>query len=162
MRQIVCGGFHSFILKESGELFAFGYNDYGQLGLGDNNNRNEPTLLMIDKQIRQVVCGWAHHTFILKESGELIAFGNNYCGQLGLGDNKSRNKPTLLMTDNNIVSINGIAIEKIKWSPDIYTTLSKTKQKEIKNFLFVCHYYKQIYKINMVKYMKHAIISLLF
>ena len=37
IRQIVCGGHHSFILMESGELFAFGYNDNGQLGLGDNN-----------------------------------------------------------------------------------------------------------------------------
>ena len=50
---------------------------------------------MTDKQIRQVVCGW-DHSFILKESGELFAFGRNNYGQLGLGDNNHRNKPTLI------------------------------------------------------------------
>ena len=36
---------------------VFGNNDYGQLGLGDNSNRNAPTLMMIDKTIRKIVCG---------------------------------------------------------------------------------------------------------
>ena len=62
IRQIVCGGAHTFILKESGELFAFGYNYYGQLGLG-NNNRNTPTLLMTDKQIRQLFVEHIIHLF---------------------------------------------------------------------------------------------------
>ena len=153
-------GYHTFILKESDELFAFGYNCYGQLGLGDNENRNIPTLIMQDKTIRQIVCG-EDHSFILKESGELFAFGCNNSGQLGLADNNNRNTPTLLGTFDNIISINGVILH-IKWNPDIYATLSKTKKREIKDFLLVCHYYKQIYKINVVKYMRHMIISLLF
>lgn len=52
-----------------GELFAFGYNLHGRLGLGDLRNRNTPTLLMTDKEIRQIVCGLAH-SLILKNSGE--------------------------------------------------------------------------------------------
>ena len=103
----------------------------------------------------------SHHTFILKETGELFAFGYNNYGQLGLGDYVNRNKPTLLMTDNNILSINEHKI-KIKWDPQKYIYLSKQKKKEIKTFLLVCHYYKKIYNINVVKYMKHYIISLLF
>ena len=181
IRQIVCGGYHSLILKESGELFVFGYNVYGQLGLGDNKKRITPKLLMKtgddivpslnlpvrnkvkDNTIQHIVCG-NDHTFILKESGELFAFGDNEYGQLGLGDNNNnnnRNTPTLLGTFDNIVSINGIIV-KIKWNPDIYVTLSKTKKREIKDFLLVCHYYKLVYKINVVKYMRHMIISLLF
>ena len=174
IRQIVCGGNHSFILTESGELFAFGWNRYGQLGLGDNNNRNTPTLLMKtgddivpslnlpvrdkvkDNTIRQIVCG-NRCSFILKESGELFAFGYNVHGQLG----DMRNTPILSGTFEKVVSINEI-IGKIKWNPDIYATLSKTKKKEIKDFLLVCNYYKLVYKINVVKYMRHMIISLLF
>ena len=178
IRQIICGDLHSFILKESDELFAFGYNYNGQLGLGDNENRKIPTLLMKtgddivpslnlpvrdkvkDNTIQQIICG-SFHSFIFKESGELFAFGFNSCGQLGLGDNNNRNTPTLLGTFDNIVSINGVILQ-IKWNPDIYATLSKTKKREIKNFLLVCHYYKLVYKINVVKYMRHVIISLLF
>ncbi len=162
IRQIVCGNNHTFILKESGELFAFGRNYEGQLGLGDYDNRNVPTLLMIDPTIQQVVCGWSH-TFILRESGELFAFGYNYHGELGLGDNIDRNVPTLLMTlDNNIISINGVKTERLKWDPKKYFTLSGSKKGIIKNFLLVCYYYKKKYNINMVKNMRHFIISLLF
>ena len=92
----------------------------------------------------------------------MFAFGCNNDGQLGLGDNVNRNVPTLLMVDNNIVSINGVKTEKAKWDPKKYYTLSDSKKEIIKNFLLVCHYYKKKYNINMVKYMRHFIISLLF
>ena len=35
-----------------GELLAFGYNQSGQLGLGDNENRNKPILSMQDSSIQ--------------------------------------------------------------------------------------------------------------
>ena len=178
IQNVVCGDYHSFILKESGELFAFGRDYNGQLGLGDNENKNTPTLLMKtgdnivpslnlplrdkvkDNTIQQIICG-SFHSFILKESGELFAFGSNAYGQLGLADNNNRNTPTLLGSFENAVSINGVILH-IKWNPDIYATLSKTKKREIKNFLLVCHHYRQVYKINVVKYMRHMVISLLF
>lgn len=34
VEQLACGYYHSVALSESGEVFAFGRNDYGQLGLG--------------------------------------------------------------------------------------------------------------------------------
>ena len=124
IKQIYCGAYYTFILKKSGELFAFGYNEDGQLGLGDNNNRNVPTLVTKDENIKQIVCGM-YHTLILKKSGEnldkafvlsslnrplaghgeLFAFGYNYYGQLGLGDNMNRNIPTHVMRTENATSI---------------------------------------------------------
>ena len=53
------------LIYNGNELFSFGNNEDGQLGLGDDNNRNVPTLLMTDKTIREIVCGW-YHTLILK------------------------------------------------------------------------------------------------
>ena len=85
---------HNFIYNGN-ELFTFGDNVLGQLGLGDNENKNKPTLLMQDKTIRQIICGEVH-SFILKNNGKLLVFGNNIHGELGLGDNVSRNIPTLL------------------------------------------------------------------
>ena len=72
IRQIVCGGWHSFILKESGELFAFGRNRQGQLGLGDNKNRNIPTLLMIDKTTTNYL--WRRAYIYSKAIGGTICF----------------------------------------------------------------------------------------
>ena len=133
IRQIICGSHHTLILKESGELFAFGDNTFGELGLGDYKNRSTPTLLMTDKGIRQIICG-RHHTFILKNNGELFTFGKNINGELGLGDSDIRNVPTLLMINENIKIINNTIIEKIIWIPSIFFTLSETKKMEIKNF----------------------------
>ena len=85
-------------------MLAFSYNYSGQLGLGDNNNRNKPTLLMKYLSIQQMACGELH-TLILKESGELLAFGHNHDRQLGLCDNDNRNIPTLVMTNSSIHQI---------------------------------------------------------
>ena len=61
----------------------------GQLGLGDNQNRNKPELLMTDPEIKQIICG-DFHTMIYRNNGDVLVFGYNVCGQLGLGDNQSR------------------------------------------------------------------------
>ena len=50
-KNIICGGYHTIIYKNNGDVLVFGYNDDGQLGLGHNNNINIPTLLMNDKTI---------------------------------------------------------------------------------------------------------------
>ena len=36
IKQVECGTYHTFIVKNDGSLWSCGYNDNGQLGLGDN------------------------------------------------------------------------------------------------------------------------------
>ena len=38
-----------FICLENGEIYSWGYNEYGQLGHGDEENRNTPTLISFFK-----------------------------------------------------------------------------------------------------------------
>ena len=66
---------------QSGDLFVFGYNEYGQLGLNDKKYRYEPTLLMNDTNTKIICCG-LHHTMIYKNNGDLLVFGCNISGQL--------------------------------------------------------------------------------
>jgi alpha-tubulin suppressor-like RCC1 family protein len=40
---VECGGYHTMGLKADGSLWAWGWNTYGQLGLGDTTRRNVPT-----------------------------------------------------------------------------------------------------------------------
>jgi len=40
--QISCGGHHSLVLDSKGQVFSFGNNKYGQLGLRDNKEKNHP------------------------------------------------------------------------------------------------------------------------
>jgi len=44
-------------------------------------------------------CGY-HHTIVLSEDGRCFVWGSNLRGQLGVGDNQNRNKPTLI---NNLI-----------------------------------------------------------
>ena len=57
IKQIICGGYHTMIWRNNGDVLVFGYNYDGQLGLGDNQNRNKAELLMRDPEIKQIICG---------------------------------------------------------------------------------------------------------
>jgi alpha-tubulin suppressor-like RCC1 family protein len=43
VKAIAAGMEHSLALTESGEVYAWGWNDDGQLGLGDTEDRLTPT-----------------------------------------------------------------------------------------------------------------------
>ena len=110
IKNIICGGYHTIIHKDNGDVFVFGWNEYGQLGLSHNNNINVPTqitsqsiLLMNNKNI---ICG-LYHTIIYdcSNNGDVFVFGNNKFGQLGLCHYSNINTPTLLLSNRTIKNI---------------------------------------------------------
>ena len=96
IRQIACGGYHTVILQDNNDVLVFGWNDYGQLGLGHNDNQNKPITLMQGIPIRKIACG-EDHTIILQDNNDVLVFGDNRYGQLGLGHYDEQNKPITLM-----------------------------------------------------------------
>ena len=102
VKQVVCGSYHTFILKNDGSLWACGQNNKGQLGLGDTTNRNIFTKVTtnINNDVKQVACG-NNHTIILKNDGSVWSCGQNTSGQLGLGDNTDRTTFTQVTTNIN-------------------------------------------------------------
>ncbi|XP_011077628.1 ultraviolet-B receptor UVR8-like isoform X2 [Sesamum indicum] len=55
------GARHNAILTEDGKIFCWGWNKYGQLGLGDTVDRNIPAqVLFKDYMPKNVACGWWH------------------------------------------------------------------------------------------------------
>ena len=90
---------HSLILKNDGTLWSTGYNEYGQLGLGDTTNRNTFTEITTDtNDVKSFYCG-GYHTLILKNDGTLWSTGYNGYGQLGLGDTTNRTTFTEITTN---------------------------------------------------------------
>jgi len=84
--QIAAGYWHSLAVSLSGAVFGWGRNDFGQLGVGDDGNRNNPTLLRsLRSQIVKFVSAGGLHTVALTADGGIFAFGSNECGQLGHG-----------------------------------------------------------------------------
>ena len=82
---------HSLAIANTGELFAWGYNQHGQLGLGNpNTNRNTPQL--VPRPTAPIaVSGWSRvytgqgHTLAICANGNLFSWGQNQFRQLGLG-----------------------------------------------------------------------------
>lgn len=65
---VSCGARHSAIITADGKMFSWGWNKYGQLGLGDVVDRNIPSQVTLDGCTpKNVACGW-WHTLLLAES----------------------------------------------------------------------------------------------
>ena len=82
--SVACGDDHTLVITELGEIYGWGGNYRGQLGLGDRMDRNVPHKLSI-LDIKSVSCG-EQYTMILTKPGELFTCGDNTFGQLGLGN----------------------------------------------------------------------------
>ena len=96
--SIKCGAYHTIVLI-SNKCYVWGANEYGQLGIGDFNDRTLPRELMMSNII-EISCGEYHTGALVCNKGYI--WGKNNYGQLGLGDNQSRNLPQELSLPNLI------------------------------------------------------------
>ncbi|CAI2385454.1 unnamed protein product [Moneuplotes crassus] len=97
-RDIQLGYHHSAGISMQGIAYTWGRSTYGQLGQGAVINQRIPSLLaqpLERVEISEISCGW-QHTLAVTVSGYLYSWGLNMNGQLGLGDFKDRNIPTLV------------------------------------------------------------------
>ena len=82
IKQISGGGTHTMILMKSGELWACGYNNKGQLGLGDTTNINY--FKQATSDVKFVSCGY-DFTYIIKNDGTLWSCGDGTDYKTGHG-----------------------------------------------------------------------------
>ena len=79
---------HSLVLTDRGQVFAFGSDRFGQLGLGNTDtNRWTSEPKRIDGLKREMVVGIAagdHHSLCYTSDGKVFAWGSNKNGQLGI------------------------------------------------------------------------------
>ncbi|XP_053991691.1 uncharacterized protein LOC128883402 isoform X2 [Hylaeus volcanicus] len=97
IQTISCGEAHTMVLLIQGDVWVWGSNSYGQLGLGDALLEEivyEPNLLEAFKDpIRRIACG-KYHSLASNIRGELYVWGSGDCGQLGLGRVVDASVPT--------------------------------------------------------------------
>ena len=104
VKQIACGMYYTFILKNDGSVWSCGYNYNGQLGIGTSGSSANKTSFTqvttnINNDVKQIACG-NDHTVILKNDGSVWGCGLNTSGQLGLGI--ITNKSTFTQVTTNI------------------------------------------------------------
>ncbi|VAH47934.1 unnamed protein product [Triticum turgidum subsp. durum] len=85
--MIAAGAEHTAAVTEDGEIYGWGWGRYGNLGLGDRNDRFVPEKVssVEGEKMVLVACGW-RHTITVSSSGSLYTYGWSKYGQLGHGD----------------------------------------------------------------------------
>lgn len=95
--MVAAGAFHSLFLMGDGEAYASGRNNYGQLGLHEENMTHmthmthSPMPVALDGLVTAVAAGYAHSLFLV--NGTVYAAGLNSVGQLGDNSTTSRDTP---------------------------------------------------------------------
>jgi alpha-tubulin suppressor-like RCC1 family protein len=97
---------HTLQIDNNGNVWACGNNNYGQLGLGDTDNRSSPVKIPNLNNIKAISTGTSHSLF-LDNDGNVWACGKNDDGRLGLGNNTNQNIPIKIPNFSNIKAIGG-------------------------------------------------------
>ena len=101
--KVESGYNHTVALKGDGTVWTWGYNGYGQLGLGDTTLRTEPTKVDIEGVV-DIVCE-GNHTLLLKQDGTVWAMGLNNYGQLGNNTTRNSTIPVQVQGLTNAIRI---------------------------------------------------------
>ena len=100
---------HTCAIDINGDAWCWGVGEFGRLGVGDQTQKNVPTLVSGGLKFRQISSGGAH-TCALTVDGTAYCWGLNSRGQLGDGTNNTRFVPVLVSTTNRFSEIHsGVA-----------------------------------------------------
>ena len=108
--SMVAGAFHNFAIDEKSRVFAWGRNNFGQLGLGDRFDRKNPILIDKLEGVTQIFLAesfpkqccffqdksFSKSCFATMKNGRVLAWGENNNGQLGLGHKNTVLEPHMV------------------------------------------------------------------
>ncbi|CAI2387779.1 unnamed protein product [Moneuplotes crassus] len=151
VKDIFCSRNSSFAISEDTKgntnLYSWGLNNWGQLGLGHNKETSKPEIIreFKNKKVLKVVGGDSHTVILVQEGAEALCekttkvytVGLNDEGQLGIGDtyteyrrNKNETNMKLDEEEKTLKQENEKKIQEIKDIPE-KDLEAKEKQKEI-------------------------------
>ena len=104
MVAVATGGNHSLALHRDGQVYSWGRNDNGQLGIGNNTDRSRAQAVMdsgsaVLTGITGIAAG-SSHSLALRSTGTLLSWGDNAYGQLGNGTTADRLLPVAVVDGN--------------------------------------------------------------
>lgn len=105
--NLVSAGYrHSLFVNSDGWLFGMGGNGSGQLGLGDETDRNVATLIPTEARIQLVSAG-RYCSLFVDENGALWGMGDNNEGQLGIPSRFGQNvlRPERIATSGKVIAV---------------------------------------------------------
>jgi len=113
-KDVFCGSYSTFAVAQDGPVYAWGLNNYGQLGTGDLETLYAPvkveslTSLNSDSDKCVSIASGQHHTIVLDSAGKVYAMGRAEYGRLGLGDDAKETS-----TPVQVTALDGYPIQMI-------------------------------------------------
>ena len=104
--QISTGQQHSCAINTTGELYCWGNGSNGGLGIApdDTDDRTTPTKVGTATNWAQVNGGF-QHTCAVNDTGQLLCWGENTSGKLGLGNAMDQTTPQAVTTPRTPTTI---------------------------------------------------------
>jgi len=105
------GGFSCAIVGDSREVYCWGYNGYGQLGVGDKVKKTVPQKVAGLSDVNSLELSHSDYgtsCAIVGDSREVYCWGYNGYGQLGVGDKVAKTVPQKIEGINNVLKLNSI------------------------------------------------------
>lgn len=118
VRSVAAGGDFTVALKTNGTLWAWGGNDYGQLGNGTVVSAAQPVQVL--DQVTAVSAG-DYHVAAIRADGTLWTWGDNLYGQLGDGTRDSMSAPHQVLADVRFAVMGDYHAAAISTDGTLYT-----------------------------------------
>ncbi|CAA2990925.1 Hypothetical predicted protein [Olea europaea subsp. europaea] len=117
-KEVACGGYHTCVITNGGELYTWGSNENGCLGIGYSGVAHSPERVegpFLGEPVSKVACGWKHTAAVSGGNiytwgwggshGTFSEDGHSPGGQLGHGDDVDYVEPTLLDFSKNVKAL---------------------------------------------------------
>ena len=143
IKSIAVGATHVLALCREGNVYAWGSNQYGQLGHQRNRYDSQPTLIQMTEKITALAAG-THFSLALTESGDVYTWGWNGFGQLATNDTRPRSTPIKVFGVTQIQAIaagemHALALGKkalYGWGSNDAGQLGRAAQQQVTPFPF--------------------------
>ena len=102
--EIYASYYYSAAKTTNGDLYVWGYNAYGQLGIGNTVDQKSPVKIEGISNVEKVYIGNGS-TIVQNKLGELYSCGSNWNGVLGLGTTEAQTSFTKINGISNITNV---------------------------------------------------------
>ncbi|PQQ00751.1 ultraviolet-B receptor UVR8 isoform X1 [Prunus yedoensis var. nudiflora] len=116
--EVACGGYHTCVLTSGGDLYSWGSNENGCLGIGTTDAYHQPERVQgpfLKYPVVKVSCGWKHTAAISEGNiftwgwggshGTFSVDGHSSGGQLGHGTDVDYIRPTKVTFGKNVKAL---------------------------------------------------------
>ena len=88
----------------NGHVYSWGYNGYGQLGLGNTSNQLTPLQISSLQNVREIIINDLT-VYAITSNGDVYAWGKNGYGQVGNGSKSTQTMPYKISVLSNVKDI---------------------------------------------------------